>query len=153
MNTRSYCTESGTKIRRGTTSAWCSENLGQLVLWPTYCISHITDLSKPFMTKWFSYIINDFRISYMICSIENIVSYQYFMIDMTFCDRLRFWPEWTIYHFNCTYVTNPNIYLRTQSELNLMRNHEDSETHFLWQKKLTQKKCFHYGLIRLSRKG
>ena len=34
--------------------------------------------------KWFSYIINDdFRISYMICSTLNIVSYQYFMIDMT----------------------------------------------------------------------
>ena len=80
-NTKSYCTESGTKIRRGT-SGW-SENLEQLVFWPTCCRFYITVLCKPFMLKWFSYIVNDFRISYMICSIENIVSYPYFMIDVT----------------------------------------------------------------------
>ena len=34
------------------------------------------------MTKWLSYIINDFPILNWIFSVENIVSYRYFMMDM-----------------------------------------------------------------------
>ena len=142
MNTRSYLIKFGTKIWWGASALLGF--LEQVVLWPAYCRSYITDFSKPFMTKWFSYILCDFHISYMICSVEYIVFYHYFMIDITnfdvFVERLRFWPEWTIYHFNCTYVTNSNIYLRTQSMLNILRNSQGSDTHFLWQKKNSLRK-------------
>jgi hypothetical protein len=145
MKKRSCCNEFGTEIRGGT-SGWIV-NLGQVVLWPTYYISYITDLSEPFITKWFLCIINDFHTFYMIYSFERAYCFLPRFHDRfdklcIFRVRIRFWQEWTIYHFNCTYATNSNIYLRTQSKLNLMRNNEDSEGHFLLQKKTHSQKTF-----------